>query len=1396
MWGFMRVPSGPMGARNREQVVPMVKECWVSAEASGGSAPSTQKRRTLYGGAKGLAQSPFYKSSSMPKLEATTSASQLDTGASGDHKARLSRPVTPGVASPNSPIKILQRPMSSNKGIPGSSRCEKWMMELKQHRAELDDEFFNKLDMSYRMSPTNPRKSLRAPPLMSPSNALGRPGSRPVSPQVEEPRPMLLLNRKSGFTKQEARPGSSGTPSALNAKRSSRPPAISHPRDEDEEERQNSPAHRPQSQSQSRRLRSSVSGRAVSDRDGGGKRHGSEPRNTRGMQKSVPARAHSERNISERLCGPACAMQCDYKYQQELRSQWQRDADDEKLGQTIQNRQAVQFFAFLRSPSGERLAEGSQAYIPESLQEIDKFEAKLTSNIPNMDFSQVLEFNPRQTNALRHALRCYAQASRPFGKGPLSIGGLSDLAQPMERLFRPTFCRFITDSKLVFPLGMEGPENTYHRAVRQFDNFTKDSPSVGGGSAMGNLRAATIEQCITLVGQIICQTKNPAQAVINFFEEDLPEAQKIVQALLNEARDRSEAAIKLMYAEDQEVATQRKSESMTMFGSPPPSYEGSMKEWARGLKHWMTTIEEQALPEAISERIEQQFALENYLGDALIEPGIVHVVGAYDSIFRAFFNSYCDEERITYNEGSAAQVTVKHMSCAAFFRFCVDLNIFPKLCSFEEARAVYRAAECLQQLEGYTPIEKLKRAYKTVHSLLQTARMLMPPKEPEAEQKPTEDEEKPSEEQSQEVPPSPPDDLGQRRESRRASMKQPGMSGASSLLKARGSEAVPSEGARVSSGPRPSKLLSPAEQEALKDRRRRSSSKNSIAHDGTGSEAGRHSRRNSFAPSQDEEGTHEKFARQMSNVFGLHEEEEVQEVHIRVKDCIDLTWIRKEFKNMSQDELRAYSLLAALGDCVADRFLCVRGLFLAVGVGDTEGIVGAEAILTALSKLHVDHDYDSDDMEAFVHVINPKTEDGTLETSEIEKAVVQVRKDQKRRFPWLKDEEAAEGGANALGDEARRLDDEDVWFQREALAEANNQHVTAFGYAAFAESLVRVGIGRMHSSGVSIQASAPGGVKGMWLMTFLRYQFLMLLQDSPNAPTPMDGRGGKSSARSPMFGRPFTPADSEVSTRPPTRENFPAAGDFPAGRSPTPTAATNPQPWASPVKKDGGTPAFGLFGGFPRGSALLRAQSEPTGAPAEEAGLKATPILSPEEMPPSGSSYTSCKSRLFGKYPDLFTRFDQGREIDDVPIGTYIEDASRALEICSVCQRRRSRRGVGDVFCHVCSGVDKGNLSHGLLYPVFQRRRLKISMQAPDRNSARNDRNLGASTETSLTETAAEARKETKEKDDGSRRMHSHSSATPSGSPNISTMQIDESQSDANNSGLAASPLGSPRESQ
>jgi hypothetical protein len=120
-----------------------------------------------------------------------------------------------------------------------------------------------------------------------------------------------------------------------------------------------------------------------------------------------------------------------------------------------------------------------------------------------------------------------------------------------------------------------------------------------------------------------------------------------------------------------------------------------------------------------------------------------------------------------------------------------------------------------------------------------------------------------------------------------------------------------------------------------------------------------------------------------------------------------------------------------------------------------------------------------------------------VETSELERAVGQVKIDQERRWPWLKDvglgQTNKKGSSMHLGDEARRQDQEDCWFRRDR----KERNVTAFGQSAFTESLLRLGLGGLHGSGISIQAVAPAAVKGLWLIAFLHFYYTKLQEARP-----------------------------------------------------------------------------------------------------------------------------------------------------------------------------------------------------------------------------------------------------------------------------------------------------------
>jgi len=98
------------------------------------------------------------------------------------------------------------------------------------------------------------------------------------------------------------------------------------------------------------------------------------------------------------------------------------------------------------------------------------------------------------------------------------------------------------------------------------------------------------------------------------------------------------------------------------------------------------------------------------------------------------------------------------------------------------------------------------------------------------------------------------------------------------------------------------------------------------------------------------------------------------------------------------------------------------------------------------------------------------------------------------------------------------------------------------------------------------------------------------------------------------------------------------------------------------------------------------------------------------EEPPVGAKYPWSLSRLYDKHPNLFAKAPECRVSPEADGSAFVVDPSVALKLCQQCQRRRDTRGLGNVFCHECSGIDQGPLNKSLLYPVLQRRRLKLMM--------------------------------------------------------------------------------------
>jgi hypothetical protein len=380
---------------------------------------------------------------------------------------------------------------------------------------------------------------------------------------------------------------------------------------------------------------------------------------------------------------------------------------------------------------------------------------------------------------------------------------------------------------------------------------------------------------------------------------------------------------------------------------------------------------------------------------------------------------------------------------------------------------------------------------------------------------------------------------------------------------------------------------------------------------------------------------------------------------IHIRNGIDVTWLNKGFQKMSPQERKFYDMLDALKDCSNDRFLCVRGLLEAEGEkGGTDGTIDAQSLLRALDKLHIKHDFEESDIHVFFKILQPDSDTDNIEGAELEKSVNRlIHKAMKGDAGKLNDGLA---GLHALGEQARRLDDEDVWHHRHEPGSDEDLPVTIFGWVAFMESLLRISLSHLHKSGIGIQSASPGGVRFMWLVTFLGYRFDKMLE----------AKRAATAAKSP---RPSPRGPPDISQRE-------MSGDLRMHRP------------VSQAVHTGGKGRVEAWHSRPHG----------TGA---SLGVAVTG-KSKEQRHATYDTFL----RLLDSRPDIFKPWLDCKD-QEVPTHRRI-DTSRAGEECTACGRCRNSRGMGHLFCHVCSGVDDQPLEDLHLYPVLQRKRLHLNIQA------------------------------------------------------------------------------------
>lgn len=309
--------------------------------------------------------------------------------------------------------------------------------------------------------------------------------------------------------------------------------------------------------------------------------------------------------------------------------------------------------------------------------------------------------------------------------------------------------------------------------------------------------------------------------------------------------------------------------------------------------------------------------------------------------------------------------------------------------------------------------------------------------------------------------------------------------------------------------------------------------------------------------------------------------------------AIDLSWIHMPLATMPEDRLNLYALLKAIGDCSADSFNTVVGLFVSIMVDLNEPskdeslffsdieesrstlttltqgpeksenmplgdrTVNAQEIYDTLSVLQIAHPFTVTDIEGLVQILAPLG-DGSVRLLDLEKSVGRVRQSildrsrssfqrAMRSQPGSKSsfQIGASGdavssprgaldhlGNLALGDEARHLEKDSTWHN-DSLMEVHGASQFVFGAASFMEALFRITFNHLHSTGVPAQSAMPGGPKAAWLTTFLHHKFdqMLAVHHGSGVPTSTPRKLSKSATR------PSTTQSAQESTRPSTSQS-------------------------------------------------------------------------------------------------------------------------------------------------------------------------------------------------------------------------------------------------------------------
>jgi len=1048
-------------------------------------------------------------------------------------------------------------------------------------------------------------------------------------------------------------------------------------------------------------------------------------------------------------CGSSRALQRDRLFQLELQAKWKHDLEKE-LGPALGHKHESPLFDLEKTSEDE-----DRSFVSPWLQNSPQLEAALTKALPACEAIPFPEIPTATHQRLNEALDLWATVSHP------------SLQSPPDRFFRPAFCRLLIDTGIV-DCERAGAGVPYHRAVRCFDSMALSagkSEDAGSGGLLGSLPCLSFDHVCELVNQLLSHTDSPALAQKKFFEQGLDAMSQIGHALLVRSRHRMRSRANENVASPGAainpnlVSTKYRKECLSIHGAPPRLFEGFVTDWTSGLDFWMHIGDTQTTTKAIEKQSSQEAALDNYITDTIIEPGVLYFARVSQPVFLRLFEVYADETRKQWTDKGVAR-HAKHLSFAAFFRFCIDFGLFPSLCSFEFAKRVYREAECVEKLGEPPPKPEEEDSLSDLSE-----------EPPEVTQRPAFGQGQPRRLSNAVLALM--RQNGARRNSAAASLPGAGAGGRRASFnmgsdgRALAQEKTPKRRSSIAAVVdilKPNMLRRGSLQAAAKLRSNSVSSLNGNVPESAAPKS--MGRRKSIGSIPDMKNAGSILDVSMTseagkkmNLLGLPPDSSSKRDRSKTGSAggvsrnptkalpkvsptptprkqmtpIDMTWVKTSFAQMPEEKLKAYGLLRSLGHCSSDSFQSIVALFDVALDGDgelsdsddddaskkektpaCERMVDASDFLDALSKLNIKHSWDIEDAETFVKILSPESEDNSLRLLDLDKAVGRVREDMQRRFgkdpSCMGDNDVYYRGTeyefhecgparSPLGNLA--LGDEARCSEKEIgwLCKAGETETSLlFGIAAFMESLLRIAVKHLHSAGTPAKAAMPGGAKAVWLLTYLNHRFKRIAAGEKASRIEQPSPPPEAATPSPVAPRPRTPESREtIAILPPMQRARPSSQS--SSRLPRQSRSQSV-----------------TIGSLPSNLLVERPRS---GAARKDSGAGL-----PMRLPPCGTPSQTPKQVK----DEVSKRDDRASDLTMIPDDTsYIPKRTRAVEqnlglfnglpwlaasasantACESCNCPESKDGFGNIHCHVCSGIDSMRLAENPLYPVLRRQRLR-----------------------------------------------------------------------------------------